>query len=191
MRLRPIPLLLLAALALAGCRSLLPLASSEPQQPFRSYEAAAQALARVVPYRTTRAELEVLGFHQRDSANVVRIAYPDSIARLAPNSAVPLDALDRGLRDCIVARMACQVHEYHFARQSQRRDGPFLADFFNFRRRTSITGWRFTALVVVLDDLVLFTSHGGEPRVDQVDERVNPLGPFQSIGEASGGMLKR
>jgi len=181
--------LLCACLALGGCGSLLPVASSDAHLGFDSFEVAEQALAQVVAYRTTLAELEALGFKPRQSANVVRVGYPDSVAQLAPNSTVPLDAMDRGIRDCIVARMDCQVYEFHFARQSQRRVGSFLLDFFNFRRRTIVSGWRFNALVAVKDETVLFTSHGGEPQTDYMDERVNPLGPLQSAVEASGGFL--
>jgi len=45
--------------------------------------------------------------------------------------------------------------------------------------------------VVVKNDTVLFASHGGEPKTDQVEQRVNPLGPLQSTGETSGSVLVR
>jgi hypothetical protein len=180
--------LLLAGLC--GCASMLPRGSITARGVFESFEAAEAALAQVVPYRTTVPELEALGF-RRHSPNVVLIAYPDSIARLAPNSQVPLDSMDQGIRECIVARMSCQVYEFHFARQTQRREGNFLLDFFNFRRNTVVSGWRFTALVVVRDGKVLFTSHGGEPQTDRLERRTNPLGPLQPAGEMSGGWIAR
>ena len=181
----------LVAGLLSGCTTMLPAGSTDDQIGFDSFQAAEQALGRVVPYRTTLSELEAVGFKTRHSPNVVRIIYPDSIARLAPNSSVPLETMDRGIRECIAARMACEVYEFRFGRQTQRRVGNFLLDFFNFKRRTVVSGWRFNALVVVMNDTVLFTSHGGEPQNDHVEERVNPLGPLQSIGESSGGVLVR
>jgi len=180
----------LAALS-SGCSTILPAGSVDDHIGFDSFEAAEQALARVVPYRTTVPELEALGFKVRESANVVRIIYPDSIARLAPNSSVPLDTMDQGIRECIAARMACDVYEFRFGRQQQRRVGNFLLDFFNFKRRIVVSSWRFNALVVVKQETVLFTSHGGEPQNDHVEERVNPLGPLQSIGESSAGIIVR
>ena len=127
----------------------------------------------------------------RDSSNVVRIGYPDSIARLAPNSAVPLSTLDPGIRECIAARDACSLYEFHFGRRDQRRDGNFLLDFFNFKRRTVVSGWRFSALVAVKIDKVVFASHSGEARIDHIDERRNPLGPLQSSGELAGDLITR
>ena len=177
--------IVVACLPLAGCGNLLPVTSTDARVGFDSYEMAEQALAKVVPYRTTLTELEGLGFQPSQSANVMRIGYPDSIARLAPNSAVPMDSMDPGIRECIMARRECQLYEFRFARQDQRRIGSFLLDFFNFRRKTVISGWTFNALVVVKDGKVLFTSHSGEPRIDHVDDRKNPLGPLQSSGEAA------
>jgi hypothetical protein len=170
---------------------MLPRTASDPRIGFDSFEKAEQALDRVEPYRTTLQELEALGFRVRETANVVRIGYPDSIARLAPNSAVPLDTLDPGIRECIAARDACSLYEFHFGRRDQRRDGNFLLDFFNFKRRTVVTGWRFNALVAIKNNTVVFASHSGEARIDHVEERRNPLGPLQSSGEIAGDLVTR
>jgi len=186
-----LPRSLLAAALLSGCAAMLPDASNSARFGFASFEAAESALAKVVPYRTTLTDLETFGFDVRHSPNVVRISYPDSVARLAPNSRVALEDMDVGIRDCIVARLSCQVYEFHFAHQSQQRSGNFLLDFFNFRRNTTVSGWQFDALVVVKDATVLFTSHGGTPQTSRLERRTNPLGPLQSIGESSGGMLAR
>jgi hypothetical protein len=183
--------MLLVQALLAGCAAMLPKGSTSARIAFDSFEAAESALARVVPYRTTLEELEALGFKVRQSPNVVHINYPDSVTRLAPNSRIPLEEMDSGIRECIAARLACQVYEFQFAHQAQRRVGNFVVDFFNFRRETTVSGWRFNALVVVKDDKVLFASHGGEPRTDRVEMRTNPLGPLQATGEVSGGWLVR
>jgi hypothetical protein len=181
----------MSAVGLAGCKAMLPKTSADPRIGFDSFEQAEQALDRVMPYKTTLQDLETLGFKVRESPNVVRIGYPDSIARLAPNSAVPLETLDPGIRECIAARDACSLYEFHFGRRESRRVGNFLLDFFNFHRRTVTTGWSFTALVAVKLDRVVFASHSGEARIDHVEERRNPLGPLQSSGEIAGGLVTR
>ena len=180
-----------ACLALAGCGHLLPRGSTEKVSRFDSFEAAKQALDQVVPYRTTLGELAALGFDPDASANVTVIPYPEVITRLAPHPGVPLDALDRGVRDCIVAQTHCRAFEFRFGQQTRRREGGFWSDFFNVRRTTQVTGWRFEGLVVVRDGLVLFRNTGGEPRIDYVEQQVNPLGPFQSGGESAGQLLLR
>ncbi len=179
------------ALMLTSCAELLPRSQSQQPTAFESYEAAASALEQAVPYKTTVGELKALGFNIEASANVTQISYPQLIARLAPNSSVPLEALDAGLRDCILARQECRVYEFRLSHETRRRDGNFWLDFLNFRRQTTITGWRFEGLLVVRNGMLLFRSHGGEPRTSRTEVEVRPLGPFQPAGESSGGLLLR
>ncbi len=176
---------------LAGCAALLPRSLSDQPSGFDSFEAAARALDQAVPYRTTTVELKALGFDLDASPNVTLVPYPQLIARLAPNSSVPLDALDPGIRDCIMARQACRVFEFHLVRETRQREGNFFLDFLNFRRATAITGWRFDGLLVVRDGLLLFRSHAGEPRIDRTELEVHPLGPLQPAGESAGSLLRR
>jgi len=182
---------MLACILLAGCTSLLP--SSQRDQPtdFDSFEAAAHALGQAVPYHTTVPELKALGFDIEASENVTVVPYPQLIARLAPNAAVPLDALDVGIRDCIMARQTCRVYVFQFARESRQRDGNFFLDFLNFRRSTAITGWRFEGMLVVSDGLLLFSNYSGEPHTDRTELEVRPLGPFQPAGESAGSLVFR
>jgi len=176
---------------LAGCGSLLPRGNSEQPSGFDTFEAAAQAFDKVVAYGTTVEQLKTLGFDLQSSPNLTLISYPQLTGRLAPDRGVPFDAIDPGIRDCIVARLACRVYEFHLARETSRREGSFMLDFLNFRRETRVTGWRFEGLLAVRDGVVLFRSHGGEARTDRTDRRVNPLGPLQGAGEGAGGLLVR
>ncbi|MCY7315251.1 MAG: hypothetical protein LH480_06400 [Rubrivivax sp.] len=178
-------------LLLSGCAGLLPRGDSEQPSGFDSFEAAAQAFDKVVAYRTTVEQLKELGFDVQSSPNVTLISYPNLTGRLAPDRGVPFEAIDPGIRDCIVARLACQAYEFNLSREVTRREGNFALDFLNFRRETRVTGWRFEGLLAVRDGVVLFRSHGGEPRTDRVERQVNPLGPLQRVGEGAGGRLAR
>ena len=180
---------LFSCLLLCGCANLLPRGDSEKPSGFDSFEGAAQAFDAVVPYRTTVDQLSALGFDLQSSSNVTLIQYPQLTGRLAPDRGVPFEAIDPGIRDCIVARLACQAYEFHLGRERSRREGGFLSDFLNFRRTTHVTGWRFEGLLAVRDGVVLFRSHGGEPRTDRTELQVNPLGPLQGAGEAVGRRL--
>jgi hypothetical protein len=179
-----------ASLLLAGCANLLPRAHSDDHSPFETFEAARSALGKVVPYRTTLAELNALGFDVESSANVRRIPYPQLVAVLMPNPNLPLDQIETGLRDCLAARQACRAYEFRMGRLQRERQLPLLPDLLNFRRVTHITGWRFEGLLVVRDDVVVFHSHGGEPRIDRTERRVNPLGPFQAGSDIPGAELQ-
>jgi hypothetical protein len=180
---------LIVALCLGGCSSLLPTGSTETSTAFTSFDQARLALEQIQPYRTMAGELERLGFNTANIRNVTLIPYPDLIARLAPNASVAIADLDKGIQDCILARGRCTLYEFRFAQEARERTGIFLVDFFNFRRTTVTTGWRFTALVAVSDGVVLFRNYGGEPNISVVNQQNNPLGPLQGIGDAAIGRI--
>lgn len=174
---------------LTGCAALLPAATTDTRSPFDSFEAAEGAFSQITPYQTTVAQMQALGFDFNASPNVTLITYPDVITRLAPNAGVPMEALDVGIRDCILAQTQCQAYEFRITRQKRKRVGSFWPDFLNFRRTVAVSGWRFEALIVVRDGVVLFRRYGGEPQISQTEQLVNPLGPLQGAGEAAAGRL--
>lgn len=169
---------------------MLPHGNSDVPTEFQTFEAAANAFDRITSHKTTVGDLKVLGFDLQASSNLTLIPYPQLTARLSPDPGVPFETLDPGIRECILARHACQAYEFHLAQEATHREGGFLLDFLNFRRTVRTTGWRFNGLLAVRDGVVLFRSYGGEPRNDRTDRQVNPLGPLQPAGEAVGGLLK-
>jgi hypothetical protein len=181
----------LMCMLLASCANWLPRADTQQPSAFNSFEAASSAFDKIVSYRTTEDELRNLGFDLQASSNITLIPYPQLTVRLAPDPGVPFDALDPGIRDCILARQACQAYEFRLARETKRREGTFWLDFLNFKRTVHVVGWRFEGLVAVRNGVVLFRSHGGEPRNDRTERQVNPLGPLQPAGEAAGGLIRR
>ena len=46
------------------------------------------------------------------------------------------------------------------------------------------SGWRFNALILIANGVVVYRAWGGQPSINQVDVRTNPLGPLQEIGPA-------
>jgi hypothetical protein len=105
---------------------------------------------------------------------------------------VALDALDPGVRDCILAQTQCKAYLYRFGRTDRQRDGNFLLDFFNINRHVQVRGWRFEGLVVVRE------WHRAVPKqcrrklntFDATERTINPLGPFQRSGESSDLLLR-
>lgn len=181
---------LAAALALTGCTAMLPSSSSVSPSKFPSFEAAQSALDKTVPYKTTLDELKDLGFDPQDSANVTVIPYPEVVSRLAPYSGVALDALDPGVRDCILAQTQCKAYVFRFGQLDRQRDGNFFLDFFNIKRDVQTNGWRFEGLVVVRDGVVLFRNSAGEPKLNTFEKTKNPLGPLQRYGESTDLFLR-
>lgn len=180
---------LLAGAALSACTSLLPKSSTMTSPRFTSFEEARSAAEQIRPLTTPIQELESLGFDILAGQNVTLVPYPEIIVRLTPHPAVPINLLDPGTRRCIDIQMACRGYVFRFEREDRKREGSFFLDFFNVRRTTHLTGWRFEALIVVSDDTVLFRSYSGQARIERVDRQTNPLGPFQPAGEGAGALL--
>ncbi|MBW8756346.1 MAG: hypothetical protein JF586_01930 [Burkholderiales bacterium] len=181
----------IAAIVLAGCAQLLPDQVVDTRPPFESFAAARRAVERIEPMRTRTAELGAMGFDIEGQRNVTVIGYPDLVTRLAPNSSIPFEALDPGIRDCILARDACRAYVLHFGAERRERRGGFFADFFNFERTTAVSGWRLEALIAVRGDTVLFRGFSGEPDNFRIEHQRNPLGPLQSAGDQLVGAAVR
>ena len=181
----------LVGVLLSGCSSLLPRGSSSVGVGFGSFEEARVAAERIIPLKTRTETLDAMGFDVRNGQNVTLVPYPEIVVRLTPHPSVPISTLDAGTRQCIDIQTTCRGYLFRFEREERKREGNFWLDFFNVSRTTNITGWRFEALIVVSDDLVLFRNYSGQARVDRVEKQTNPLGPFQPAGEGAGRSLLR
>jgi hypothetical protein len=189
MRVRLIALACLLPL-LAACSNLLPRGRTDVPRPFDSFQDAATATERIVPFETRAAQLPALGFDASHGSNVRTVPYPDIVTLLAPYSAVAMNQVDPGIAKCIEARTGCRGYVFHFQREDRKREGSFLLDILRFRRETHTTGWWLEALVVVdANDTVLFRNVTGRPRLGRVETQVNPLGFLQDFGESVGPIL--
>jgi hypothetical protein len=87
-----------------------------------------------------------------------------------------------GIRACIKAQEACQGFFMEPKQLKKKRVGNFMLDFMNFKRETVTTGWRFGALIVIVDNKVVYKQWSGSPNIQEESVHRNPLGPLQSIG---------
>lgn len=181
----------LAVAGLGGCASLLPRADLATQQAWGDFEEARAAIERIVPRKTTRAELAAAGIDPLKNASVTILGLPDVMQRFAVGSAIDAQALDPGIRECLEAGNACTGYSIFVRRSDRKRIGNFWLDTFNFRREIDVTGWTFNGLILLVGETVVYTVHGGQPRIHEKEVSRNPLGPLQSFGEAIGSALTR
>jgi hypothetical protein len=175
---------LVVALGLGACSGLLPEGRQEKVSPWRSYEAAKAAFDSITLGETDRETVHRLGFDPSAISNVQILNYSQVARLVLPASPVLTEnEMPAGLRACMVAQSRCVGYQLELDRIESQRVGNFFADFLNFRRETHVTGWRFSALVVMVDDRVVFKQWSGQPRVQETQVRRNPLGPFQGAGE--------
>lgn len=162
---------------------MLPRARSE-SSPFKTFEEARDAIDALVPMKSDVAALTKMGIDPVKQPNTVILTQADIVRRFVPSALIKRDDLDPGVLACLDARDACRGWEIAASRILKARTGNFLADFTNFSRRSETTGWRFNALVLLVNDVVVYRAWGGQPRVNEIEVTTNPLGPLQEMGPA-------
>ncbi len=170
-------IVLVAALA-SGCATLLPKSKSVTEAPWKTFEEVKRTYDSIEPGRTTLQELKEVGYDPYVNPNVTVLNYSDVLSKYAPN-AVRDEFLEPGIRECLQSQNNCSAYLLDHRQIRRDRVGNFLLDIVNFKRRTSVTGWRFGAVVVVVGDRVVHKSWNGVPAISEVEESLNPLGPLQ------------
>jgi hypothetical protein len=177
--------LLAALLLLGGCASLLPQQKTLTQESWATFEDAKKAIDAVVPYETRRRELDAERMDPYRNPAIVILTYSDVAQRFAVG-AIKAEELDRGVRECLTAGKSCTGYQIEVRRVERHRVGNFWLDIFNFKREVDVRGWTFRALILFVDDLVVYTLYGGQPRLHEEEISRNPLGPLQGWGEGMG-----
>jgi hypothetical protein len=175
--------LLSLALLVAGCSSMLPRARSE-SSPFKSFDEARNAIDGLVPMKSDVSALTKLGLDPAHQPNITILTQADIVRQFVPSALLKREDLDPGVLACLEARDACRGWSVTGARVLKARTGNFWADFANFSRRSETTGWRFNALILMVNEVVVYRVWGGQPSVNEVEVNTNPLGPLQDLGPA-------
>ncbi len=175
--------LLSLALLVGGCSSMLPRARNE-SSPFKTFEDARKAIDGLVPMQSNVTTLTQLGIDPVQQPNTLILTHADVVRRFVPSNVLKREDLDPGVLACLEARDACRGWEVTGARINKERTGNFFADFTNFSRRSETTGWRFNALILLVNDMVVYRAWGGQPSVIELEVTTNPLGPLQEMGPA-------
>jgi hypothetical protein len=174
--------LIIATCLLSACSSLLPRSSQKIDLPWRTYEEAQQAFSSITPEKTTLADLHTMGIRPDDTPNVLLLNNSDVIRRLGISSNLDVQFLSPQVQRCIAAHESCRAYEIEQKHLDHHRHGNFWIDFLNFRRQTTISGWQFSALLIMQDELVVYKLWSGKPNILQEDEERTPLGPLQGLG---------
>lgn len=172
---------LLFIVLVSGCTALLPQSHTNTTS-FQSFEEARTAVEALVPMKTDRKAMEKNGFNPIHHPNTILLTHADVARRFLPSSLLRREDLDPGIWICLEARDACRGLDIVGVKIDKARTGSFFPDFFNFERHSRTSGWRFTAVVLLVDDLVVYRSWAGQPEINEVEKTRNPLGPLQDIG---------
>jgi hypothetical protein len=175
---------LAALFLLASCTSLLPRSHSEARGMWESFDQAKAAMEKIRPRETTRAELSDAGIDPYKTPNITILTYSDILLRFPVTAAISMEQLDEGLRTCFQAGKKCDGYLVQVKEAKRQRTGNFWLDSLHFDRPIETKGWSFNALVVLVDDVVVYSLYGGQPVVSEFEREKNPLGPLQGWGDA-------
>lgn len=166
---------------LGGCSAMLPQSRTESTT-FASFEEVRAAFDRLEPMKSDTHTLRVNGFNPAEHPNTKLLTHSDVVRLFVPSALLRREDLDPGILACLQARDECHGLAIDAAKISRRRTGNFFTDFANFHRRTETTGWRFYGTILFVNELVVYRSWSGQPRVNEVEITRNPLGPLQDVG---------
>jgi hypothetical protein len=178
---------LLASL-LFGCSSLLPQSKEVTASPWQTYQDAQETFDKIIPGRTTVAELRQMSLDPGSNPNIAILNYADVMRKFMLNPSFSLNDLDAGVRECVSAKIGCRGFEINQRTVHKQRMGNVVFDLLGFYRETHTAGWRFNGLILIKDDVVVYKLTGGQPLIQQSEENQNPLGPVQAIGSKMTGV---
>lgn len=173
-------LLLLGLLAamFAGC-TILPSTATHNKSKWSAYDDAQKAYDAVVLDKTTRKDLQFLGFTPDGNANVKILNYVD-VGNLFGSAFRPED-LPLGVKTCVASQDKCVAYVVRVQNINAKRDGNVAADLFGFKKNTHTTGWEFQATLVLVNDHVVYKLWNGTPEVESFENQSTPLGPMQNL----------
>ncbi len=166
-----------------GCTTLLPETKREIVSDWGSYDEAEKALSAFVPFKATRADIHQQRLDPRANPSITVLHFADVMQRFTAAALLRPEDLDPGLRDCLRAGKRCTGYALSISKVDRNRVGNFWADSFAFRRTTVTKGWSVEALLVFVDDLLVYQLIGGKPTISEIDVQRNPLGPLQGWGD--------
>jgi hypothetical protein len=168
---------------LSACTTLLPESKNEVVSSWTSYDDAVKSLATIAPYTATRGEVHGMGLDPSRNPTITVLHFADVLQRFAAAALIKPEDVDRGIRDCLHAGKQCSAYAISVKKLQRNRIGNFWLDSLNFKRETVTKGWSVDALLVFVDDLLVYELVGGQPTISEYEVRRNPLGPLQGFGE--------
>ena len=170
--------------AVTGCSSLLPKSketSGAPGSGWQSYQDAQQAFDRIVPGKTSVAELGAMQLDPRANANITVLPRHELLQRFIVNQSVSMNDLDEGVRECLQAREQCRALEVNQTATQKKRVGNAALDMAKLYRETHTSGWRFCGLLLIKDGVVVYKLTSGQPVIHEIAENQDVLGPLQTL----------
>jgi len=172
----------LVAFVVSGCSGMLPKRYTITHNQWTDYN---QVLSIGNNIRAGQSldELKTLGVDVHNTENIEHLTHldvakkfgliggkKDASLKTPDGVQLMLDAAERG-----------RGYELTVENTNEAREGSFWRDFLNFKKINRTTGWKYSILIITVDDKVQYVLHKGNPNINKVTIEKNPLGPFQKL----------
>jgi len=127
-------------------------------------------------------DLKAIGIDIDKTKNIEVLTHLDVAKRFGligithPNLKIPA-----GVQRMVDAAEKGRGYELIVEDTVEQREGSFWKDFFGFKRIKRTTGWKFSILIITVDDKIQYVLHKGNPNISRLTIEKNPLGPFQKL----------
>src|SRR2546423_3648215 len=121
---------------LAGCSALLPKSKEVTASPWQTYQDAQETFDKIIPGQTTIADLRTMSLDPSANANIAILNYADVMRKFLLNQSFSINDLDHGVRDCVLAKVACRGFEVNQSSVQKQRMGNVILDVLGFHRET-------------------------------------------------------
>jgi hypothetical protein len=181
--------LLLLLLLTTGCQSLFMSNRSATQSPWTNWDQVTIAFNQIVPDHTTVSDLRRMGFDPSVTPNICIMPYVDIVPIFMPNPNIHMGDLPVGVQVYVEAKTNNCAYRVQLHDVREKRHGNIVLDMFGFKRQTHHSGWSFNGLILIKDNVVVYTLSSGEPNISAEESIIKPLGPFQDMEDSAGRII--
>lgn len=170
------------ALLLAGCGGVLPHESQVDVTKFETYDQLTMAYNKIELGKTSTTDLSTLGFDPKTTPNIEVLSYTQIVDALLPSDKLRVEDVPTSARPCLQAQNDCSGYLYRLAHSSKRRNGDVVPDLMGIERDTVSSGWSADIMLLVQNDRVIYKMMSSKPRIENRQNKSQPLGPLQDMG---------
>src|ERR1700682_5542397 len=113
---------------LAGCSSLLPKSREATTSSWQSFQDAQDTFDKIIPGKTTIAQLRQLSLDPSSNSNIVILNHSDVMRKFMLSQSFSVNDLDQGVRECVTAKVLCRGFEINQTSVQKRRNGNAALD---------------------------------------------------------------
>ena len=180
---------LILSLLTTGCQNLFLSNRSATRSPWTNWDQVNIAFNHIAPDHTTVPDLKRMGFDPSVTPNIKIMPYVDIMPIFMPNPNIHIGDLPIGVRIYVEAKTNNCAYMVELQDVMEKRHGNLFLDMFGFKRLTHQSGWRFKGLILIKDNVVVYTLSSGEPDISTDDSKIRPLGPFQELDGCAGQIM--